>query len=410
MPLKNFQYKQDEDGELPPLVTGLEENIQELLSELKPDGGLNIVNERKIEQANKQLEGSESQQKIPVTVITGYLGSGKSTLLEEITKRGSDMRIAVILNEFGDSSEIERSLTIKNDGKAYEEWLDLGNGCLCCSLKDVGVKAIEAMVSRSPGKIDYIILETSGIADPVPIVKMFWQDEGLNSCIYIDGIVTVLDAEHVMTWLDEVAPPRQWRGDEVLMENKMTVAHLQLAMADAVVLNKIDRLEGKPDEITVVEEKVRSINAVAPIYRTKFGDLEINKVLNLHAFGASAIPDAHQAYHDPRLSTVTLTCRPLRSKAELKWFEEQFLQALLWKDFGRNELTQGREFEVHRTKALLIVGSEFKVIQGVRDTYEVLQGEPVPGVNQCKLVFIGMHLDQHYMQGIMDSALQAFIE
>ena len=84
-------------------------------------------------------------------------------------------------------------MTIRNGSDSYQEWLDLGNGCLCCSLKNIGVKAIEDMVERSPGKIDYILLETSGIADPAPIAKMFWQDDGLSSSVFVDGIITVLD-------------------------------------------------------------------------------------------------------------------------------------------------------------------------------------------------------------------------
>lgn len=142
--LKDFSFKEDEDGELPVLVTGNEPDLKKILDTYKPDGGKHIVSDKKIALANRQLdEDFDRQQRIPVTIITGYLGAGKSTLLEQIALKGSNKRLAVILNEFGDSSEIEKSITIKNKGEVYEEWLDLGNGCLCCSLKDVGVKAIE---------------------------------------------------------------------------------------------------------------------------------------------------------------------------------------------------------------------------------------------------------------------------
>ncbi|XP_010177904.1 PREDICTED: COBW domain-containing protein 2-like [Mesitornis unicolor] len=103
--------------------------------------------------------------KIPVTIITGYLGAGKTTLLKYILTEQHNKRIAVILNEFGEGSALEKSLAISQGGELYEEWLELRNGCLCCSVKDNGVKAIENLMRRR-GKFDYILLETTGLADP----------------------------------------------------------------------------------------------------------------------------------------------------------------------------------------------------------------------------------------------------
>ncbi|AET38217.1 GTP-dependent zinc transferase Ecym_2495 [Eremothecium cymbalariae DBVPG len=407
MPLKDFKYNAEEDGDVPPLVTGDEDDLESILSNVKADGGLNLVSEKKIMMANKQFtEEKESRQKIPVTVITGYLGSGKSTLLERIVLKGSELKIAVILNEFGDSSEIEKSMTIRNNGKSYEEWLDLGNGCLCCSLKDVGVKAIEAMVARSPGKIDYILLETSGIADPAPIARMFWQDEGLSSNIYIDGIVTVLDSEHILSCLDDVTGDSHWHGEKVVLDDGITVAHLQIAMADTILLNKIDKLEKSEMAVAQVEDRVQGINALAPIYHTKYGNISLDKILNLHAFTVSNILETHGTFHDPRISTVTLSCRPLKNYEEFQVIEEQFLQLLLWRDFGRDEDGTEIGLEVHRTKALIIVGTDVKIVQGVRNTYDILPGDLLPNVEECKFVFIGKYLDAEHLQTKLEKALK----
>uniref|UniRef100_A0AAY4AFN8 CobW/HypB/UreG nucleotide-binding domain-containing protein n=1 Tax=Denticeps clupeoides TaxID=299321 RepID=A0AAY4AFN8_9TELE len=114
---------------------------------------------------------------IPVTIITGYLGSGKTTLLNYILTEQHNKRIAVILNEFGEGSALEKSLAVSQAGELYEEWLELRNGCLCCSVKDNGLKAIENLMEKK-GKFDYILLETTGLADP--------------------GIVTVVDAKYGM--------------------------------------------------------------------------------------------------------------------------------------------------------------------------------------------------------------------
>ncbi|KAG0686850.1 hypothetical protein C6P40_003272 [Pichia californica] len=151
------------------------------------------------EKASVDLSGSiieeDKSKRIPITILTGYLGSGKSTLLENIAKN-SNKKLAVILNEFGDSIDIEKSLTIKQGDNEIEEWLELGNGCLCCTVKDNGVSAIERLVLKNKG-FDHILLETTGLADPGPITTMFWLDDGLLSNVYIDGVVTVLDAGNI---------------------------------------------------------------------------------------------------------------------------------------------------------------------------------------------------------------------
>ncbi|KAL1462260.1 hypothetical protein WDU94_014109 [Cyamophila willieti] len=134
---------------------------------------------------------------VPVTIITGYLGAGKTTLLNYILTEQHDKKIAVILNEFGEGSAMEKSVSVGNSGNLYEEWLELKNGCLCCSVKDNGVKAIENLMLKR-GKFDYILLETTGLADPGPIAKVFWLDKELGSDIYLDGIVTVVDSNHIL--------------------------------------------------------------------------------------------------------------------------------------------------------------------------------------------------------------------
>uniref|UniRef100_A0A673MQ87 COBW domain-containing protein 2-like n=1 Tax=Sinocyclocheilus rhinocerous TaxID=307959 RepID=A0A673MQ87_9TELE len=134
---------------------------------------------------------------IPVTIITGYLGAGKTTLLNYILTEQHNKRIAVILNEFGEGSALEKSLAVSQAGELYEEWLELRNGCLCCSVKDNGLKAIENLMEKK-GKFDYILLETTGLADPGAVASMFWVDAELGSDVYLDGIVTVIDAKYGM--------------------------------------------------------------------------------------------------------------------------------------------------------------------------------------------------------------------
>ncbi|XP_030852725.1 COBW domain-containing protein 1-like [Strongylocentrotus purpuratus] len=143
--------------------------------------------------------------KIPVTIITGFLGAGKTTLLNYILTEQHEKKIAVILNEFGAGSAVEQSMSIGQSGELYEEWLELRNGCLCCSVKDNGVQAIENLMKKR-GKFDYILLETTGLADPGPIASIFWLDDELGSEIYLDGIITVIDAKFGLQHIKEEKP------------------------------------------------------------------------------------------------------------------------------------------------------------------------------------------------------------
>ncbi|XP_063461637.1 zinc-regulated GTPase metalloprotein activator 1A-like isoform X2 [Pan paniscus] len=143
--------------------------------------------------------------KIPVTIITGYLGAGKTTLLNYILTEQHSKRVAVILNEFGEGSALEKSLAVSQGGELYEEWLELRNGCLCCSVKDNGLRAIENLMQKK-GKFDYILLETTGLADPGAVASVFWVDAELGSDIYLDGIITIVDSKYGLKHLTEEKP------------------------------------------------------------------------------------------------------------------------------------------------------------------------------------------------------------
>lgn len=339
----------------------------------------------------------DKDKRVPITILTGYLGSGKSTLLEQIAKRG-DRKLAIILNEFGDSIDIEKSLTIKDkDDNEVEEWLDLGNGCLCCTVKDSGVAAIERLVAKRKG-FDHIILETTGLADPGPITTMFWLDDGLLSNVYIDGVVTVLDAGNIEKCLEdknEHHHEHEHERDDESKNDDLTVAHVQIALADVILLNKIDTVEDDREHVKRIEDKIKSINGNVPIYETKFGDISLDKILDLHAYEAKdvnellKVTNTETNVHDHQMGTITVNFRKLKDMTEFSRFEK-FLQELLWEDRYSN-------MEIHRVKGLVFVGDSYKVIQGVRQTYDVIDGlQPVEDVElaESRVVFIGRRLVQ----------------
>uniref|UniRef100_A0A9J8CCB7 COBW domain containing n=1 Tax=Cyprinus carpio carpio TaxID=630221 RepID=A0A9J8CCB7_CYPCA len=207
---------------------------------------------------------------IPVTIITGYLGAGKTTLLNYILTEQHNKRIAVILNEFGEGSALEKSLAVSQAGELYEEWLELRNGCLCCSVKDNGLKAIENLMEKK-GKFDYILLETTGLADPGAVASMFWVDAELGSDVYLDGIVTVIDAKYGMQHLTEEKP-----------EGLINEAARQIALADLAIINKTDLVN--ESEMVELRGMVRSINGLGKILETQKSRVDLSQVLDLHSF------------------------------------------------------------------------------------------------------------------------------
>lgn len=336
------------------------------------------------------------EKKVPVTILTGYLGSGKSTLLEQIAKRG-DRKLAVILNEFGDSVEIEKSLQIRDKGNdKVEEWLDLGNGCLCCSVKDNGVSAIERLVAKRQD-FDHIILETTGLADPAPIATMFWLDDALSSNVYIDGVVTVLDSETIERCLDDTHNDLNGNHEEAGKHLKhlgkdLSIAHLQIALADVILLNKFDRVESDLGHVGSIKDRVQGINSIAPIYSTTYGDIDLDKILGLHAYEAKDVEKLIKVdtdYHDHSMTTVTLNFPELTAD-QMDQFE-LFLQKILWQEGIDDDA-----MEIHRTKGLVLqANDDYKVIQGVRKTYDMLPGvkpREELGLYTSRLVLIGRHI------------------
>ncbi|CAK9442385.1 uncharacterized protein LODBEIA_P61280 [Lodderomyces beijingensis] len=367
------------------------EEIPDLVIDLPLDGEITTQKVQATPFVPTSSTPTRLDRKIPITIVTGYLGSGKSTLLKQIGLR-SKKRLAIILNEFGDSSVIEKSVTIQDQSESVEEWLDIGNGCLCCTVKDSGVNAIENLIENSKDKIDYILLETTGVADPAPIAKMFWLDEGLASNIYIDGVVTVVDSSNIIKCLDDVGG--HWHKENSLeqIEEGVSTAHLQIAMGDVILLNKSDKV----DDASEIISRVKAINDTSPILPTSFGDVDTREILDLHAFEAAnsrrwTAPSA--TFHDHRITTVALEF-PFFQNPSAFAKVESFLQSVLWEN-----VVNGKPVEIHRLKGLLVCRDDVRVVQGVRETYEIIEnGTLLDGVSANKLVFIGKDLSRQDLE------------
>jgi G3E family GTPase len=207
-----------------------------------------------------------TSEKVPVTVLTGYLGAGKTTLLNRILSEPHGKKYAVIVNEFGEIG-IDNDLVVGAD----EEVFEMNNGCICCTVRGDLVRILDGLMRRK-GKFDAVIVETTGLADPAPVAQTFFVDENVGRKTRLDAVVTVADAK----WLSE----RLKDAPE---------AKNQIAFADVILLNKTDLVSA--DELAEVEGRIRAINPYAKLHRTTRAQIPIAEVLDRKAFDLDRILD-----------------------------------------------------------------------------------------------------------------------
>ncbi len=212
---------------------------------------------------------------IPVTVLTGYLGAGKTTLLNRILTEAHGKKYAVIVNEFGEIG-IDNDLIVESDEEIYE----MNNGCVCCTVRGDLIRVVEGLMRR-PGRFDGIIVETTGLADPVPVAQTFFMDDDVRAKTELDAVVALVDAKHL--------PLRLKDSRE---------AEDQIAFADVVLINKTDLVT--PEELAQIEDVVRAINPSARVYKTSRSGVDLARVLDQGAFNLERAleNDPHFLDHD----------------------------------------------------------------------------------------------------------------
>ncbi len=198
-------------------------------------------------------------RRIPVTILTGFLGSGKTTLLNRILKENHGKRIAVIENEFGEVG-IDNDLVVG----AEEEIFEMNNGCICCTVRGDLIRILRSLMDRRD-KFDYIMIETTGLADPGPVVQTFFLDETLRETLSIDAVVTLVDAKFIEAHIN---------GNDKAKE--------QIAFADVILLNKADLVDAAT--LDRLEGSIRRVNAAAAIHRTVNAAIDMDQVLNQGGF------------------------------------------------------------------------------------------------------------------------------
>jgi G3E family GTPase len=311
---------------------------------------------------------AEISNSVPVTVLTGYLGAGKTTLLNRILTHEHGKKIAVIVNEFGEIG-IDNQLVIDAD----EEIFEMNNGCICCTVRGDLIRIIGNLMKRRH-KFDHLVIETTGLADPGPVIQTFFVDEDMKEQLELDAVVTVVDAKHIS---------QHWDADEAVE---------QIAFADVVLLNKTDLVELA--DLEVLEKRIRSMNAIAKIYRTQNAELEMEALLGVKAFDLDRALEIepeflehhhdHDHDHDDTVTSVAIVEPGSVDGEKLNTWLSGLLQ------------TKGPD--IFRMKGILNIAGESDrfVFQGVHMLFEGKPDRPwkTGETPKNELVFIGRNLDE----------------
>ncbi|CDM96236.1 MULTISPECIES: cobalamin biosynthesis protein CobW [Limnospira] len=345
--------------------------------------------------------------KIPVTIITGFLGAGKTTLIRHLLQNNQGRRIAVLVNEFGEvgiDGEILKSCQVCDEEETETNIIELANGCLCCTVQEEFLPTMQELLKRQDA-IDSILIETSGLALPKPLVQAFRWPE-IRTKATVDGVITVVDSEALANGQlvgDLEALEKQRQADETL-EHETPIEELfedQLACADLVLLTKGDRIDRESQNRVqqwLKQELTPGVQVVSCQQGKIYPDilLGFNAAVEDHLDSRPSHHDQEEEHeHDDDINAVHLVLDPVKDSASLV----NQLKAI------------AQQLEIYRIKGFIAVANKpmRMVVQGVGNRFDTFFDRPwkADEPRQTQLVFIGRSLNQEQIATSLQSETMA---
>eukprot|EP00632_Arachnochrysis_sp_CCMP2950_P006453 CAMPEP_0185703796 /NCGR_PEP_ID=MMETSP1164-20130828/15449_1 /TAXON_ID=1104430 /ORGANISM="Chrysoreinhardia sp, Strain CCMP2950" /LENGTH=384 /DNA_ID=CAMNT_0028371107 /DNA_START=10 /DNA_END=1164 /DNA_ORIENTATION=- len=364
--------------------------------------------------SSSSTDEASSSPKTPFTIITGFLGAGKTTLINYILTEQREKRICVIENEYGEINIDEKLVTENMASK--EDLIQMDNGCACCSIRGDLVRTLGSLVQKRT-QFDAVMLETTGLADPAPIISTIKSNQWIDDNFEIDSVVCLADAKHVAAHLDEVKP-----------DGAVNEAVQQVAFADRIILNKVDLVS--PDELAAINARIAGINQFAVVLTAERSKVDLSKIIGINSFdvdrcvdldpdlfGDAADGDATEEDNGTGKDGEKAPKKPkkvhdLSMVSSCGVSVEGMLDVPKFNMFMA-ELLQTRAADLYRTKGVLSFagqGDTKFVFQGVHEQINFGPAQTPwrpdePRVS--KIVFIGRNLDRAFLTDSIKDCLVA---
>ncbi len=324
--------------------------------------------------------------RISVVIISGFLGSGKTSLINNLLSKINNKKIAIIENEFSEFG-IDKTLIKKSQENIFE----LNNGCICCNMKGE-LEGILGDISKNEEKYDYLIIESTGIADPSPIVNLFFGNPLVREYFRLDSLIAIIDSKY---FLEQIS--------------KNFVVKKQVAFADKIILNKLDLVE--TEKLNKIKIEIQKRNPTAKLFETTYSNIDFKNFFEEYSFDLSKISNFEKSINSFIFKSADIKNEKKHTE-EIQSFGIKFNEAISLPkfDFFLRTLIEFKSKDIYRMKGIINIKdlNQALIFQGVHENIDYLPGRPWEDneIRESKMIFIGKNLNELDLKNSIDKLIK----